>query len=242
MFPLLAPLVAGGITAIGDAISGNSNAQSARNAFKHRYQDTVADMKKAGLNPALAYGQGGGNPQTHDRPLVGEQVSKAAQNVGSATQANANAKLTGAQTDLLKAQTEDLIQQVKLRNAEIFTHTGLMGAQSGLAMKQQDIAEQTLRQVTADASFKEATLKDRIEMVHRALQQAGLNLTGTQLSNLLSALSVPEAKAYANYYKGLGKAEPYVSTAKNVMQTLIPRINIGGDRTFTTHNNLPRGK
>lgn len=36
------------------------NRQFQRRMYKHRYQYTVEDMRKAGLNPALAYQQGGG--------------------------------------------------------------------------------------------------------------------------------------------------------------------------------------
>lgn len=41
-------LALAGVNAIGNLISGNSNAKAARKAFKSRYQDTVADMKRRG--------------------------------------------------------------------------------------------------------------------------------------------------------------------------------------------------
>jgi hypothetical protein len=69
--------------------------------FATRYQTTVKDLEAAGLNPMLAYGQGGGSPpsavpiamQTNPYQRAGEYAQKA---VGAAN--------TAVQTDLAKTQ------------------------------------------------------------------------------------------------------------------------------------------
>lgn len=232
--PIAGPIVSG----IADAISGNANAKAARDAFRSRYQDTVRDMKRAGLNPALAYGQGGGNPQTHDRPLVGEQISKSAQMVGSASQAKANADLTRAQTELLLAQKNDLVQQVQLRNAQIVTDTATSGAQGGLAMRQQEKVNAEIRSLQLDNDWKKATFDDRVKQVQRALVAQGINNNTANIDNILRRLEIPEATALANYWRSLaGKASPYISTAKDVISGLLPRLNIN---TGDTHRYFPR--
>ena len=106
-----------------DAITGAASAKAQREAFKHRYQDTVADMRKAGLNPALAYGQGGGNPSTVPLPELGSTLVRGAQAAAGAKQALAQREQTVAQTNLLKAQTGDLINNIRLKNQ-------LLGAQT----------------------------------------------------------------------------------------------------------------
>lgn len=230
------------ISGIADSIAGNANAQAARDAFKSRYQDTVRDMRKAGLNPALAYGQGGGNPQTHDRPLPGEQVSKSAQMVGSASQARANAELTKAQTELLLAQKADLIDQVKLRNAQIATDTATSGAQGGLAMRNQDKVNAEIRSLQLDNDFKKATFDDRVKMLQRQLVAQGITNQTAGIERYLRSLDVPEAEALANYWRSIvGKASPYLNTAGDLIKNAIPRLNIStGDKTL----NFPtrRGK
>lgn len=68
MDPLTVSAGIAGIAGIGGGLLGNkaSAEEAARNRrfqrrmYKHRYQYTVEDMRKAGLNPALAYQQGGG--------------------------------------------------------------------------------------------------------------------------------------------------------------------------------------
>jgi hypothetical protein len=69
--------------------------------FATRYQTTVKDLEAAGLNPMLAYGQGGGSPpsavpiamQTNAYARAGDYAQKA---IGAAN--------TAVQTDLAKTQ------------------------------------------------------------------------------------------------------------------------------------------
>jgi len=84
--------------------------------FSTRYQMTMADMKAAGLNPILAYKQGGGNPP-------GGSLARGAENIGSAGIAGASAATSSAlgairqreelknieaSRNLIKTQTEAL--------------------------------------------------------------------------------------------------------------------------------------
>lgn len=222
--PLAIAGLAGGVI---DAISGNANAQSARDAFKSRYQDTVRDMRKAGLNPALAYGQGGGNPQTHDRPLAGEQAAKAGQMVSTAAQARANMELTNAQRDLLLAQKDDIIARTKAE------------AQSAYAKSQSDTLRYQGESQQFDARMKSEAAKYAADLF--APDSAKAALRGQELENKIRGLSLPELQAMANYYKGAGRYEPYANALVRMIQGFIPRLNIGGDRTINP-TTIIRGK
>lgn len=98
-----------------------ANAFSAQQ-FATRYQTTVKDLEAAGLNPMLAYGQGGGSPpsavgiatQTNPYQRAGDYAQKA---LGAAN--------TAMQTQLTDAQITESIsrtgvndEQRKLLNAE----------------------------------------------------------------------------------------------------------------------------
>lgn len=92
---------------------GNRNAsdmlrkqnESVRYLRKNNYQDMVGDLEKAGLNPMLAFpgsssSQGGGFGGSPTSP------SGAAPDLGAIKQANAQTKLTNAQSDSLGMANE----------------------------------------------------------------------------------------------------------------------------------------
>ena len=78
--------------------------------FATRYQTTVKDMQAAGLNPMLAYGQGGGNGATSSAassagyPDIGANITQS--RIASAQIANISADTENkkAQADLIAAQ------------------------------------------------------------------------------------------------------------------------------------------
>lgn len=233
------------VGAIIDYAQGQSNAKAARKAFQSRYQDTVRDMRKAGLNPALAYGQGGGNPQTHDQPMVGEELVKGAQTINAAKQARAATELTNAQADFYKASAADRLDAIKIRNAEMFTHTTQMGASAGLTMMQQDALQETMRGLRLDNDFKEGTLADRIDMIKKELEKKGVEISYLQLQKALGELQRPQAQAYADYYNTpWGRKEPYINSAQGVLRSIssfIPRFGINiGEPNVNNFNYGPR--
>ena len=93
------------------------NAQNAFSAeqFAKRYQVTVDDMKKAGLNPMLAYGQGGGSPPS----AVGlAQQTNPYQRAGDYAQRALGAANTAMQNELLNAQTTESISRIGVNEAQ----------------------------------------------------------------------------------------------------------------------------
>lgn len=100
--------IGGAFDVLGQSSANAANRQMMNEAnqfnaqqFATRYQTTVKDLEAAGLNPMLAYGQGGGSPptavpiamQTNPYQRAGEYAQKA---VGAAN--------TAVQTDLAKTQ------------------------------------------------------------------------------------------------------------------------------------------
>ncbi|WNK13934.1 MAG: DNA pilot protein [Microvirus sp.] len=199
-----------------DAVSGVISANQARKAFKSRYQDTVADMKKAGLNPSLAYGQGGGNPQTVPLPDLGRSLEGAAQTSASAKSARASASqaketaaLTAAQRHLLEAQTDDLILNQKLRNQEIQTGmenttartTGENLRNQGTEIQNAILQiDQRLRQTEAD--YQSGTLQDRINLIKKQLERAGVDISSVQVQTALNRAAKPKAELLGNAASG----------------------------------------
>ncbi|WNK13187.1 MAG: DNA pilot protein [Microvirus sp.] len=202
------------VGAVVDYFQGQSNAKQAREAFQTRYQDTVKDMKKAGLNPALAYGQGGGNPQTHDRPMVGEELTKGANTIASAQQAKANMELTKAQTALLNAQAADLAKKPGLENLNLGAQLGLTEAQTTRTgaetsrigaetdfTRLKSIGQQTENMILAvdqglrqnELDYANQTLGDRVKKVAAELKKLGVDTTLAEVQTQLARASIPKA-------------------------------------------------
>lgn len=169
-------LISGGANLLGGLFSQSS----ARNAYQHRYQDSVADLEKAGLNPALAYGQSpGGGAQTHDFGNVGSGALAAGAAAASAKQAEANRRLTNAQAELLEQQTTNLALRPGLENARIASETNVANRTAELRGHERDRAK-------ADATVAIETAQTRIERA--------------KIETELERLGIPEAKAWANFY------------------------------------------
>jgi hypothetical protein len=115
---LIGGVIAGGLSYIGGQerneaqqnIAQQANAFSAQQ-FASRYQTTVTDMQKAGLNPMLAYSQGGGSPPSGQQANMQDPITPAvqsyqAQRMNSAQTANVEADTENkkAQADLIAGQ------------------------------------------------------------------------------------------------------------------------------------------
>ncbi|AXH75015.1 MAG: DNA pilot protein [Microviridae sp.] len=220
MGPAALAAIPGIVTGVGDFISGKSNAKAARDAFKSRYQDTVADMKKAGLNPSLAYGQGGGNPQTHDLPNIGESIARGAQAFSSAKQSNQQAELVASQKKLLDAQSEDLATGTRLKNALLLSQVHATGAQAGLTMMQQDALQQSMRRNELDISFQAATLEERIKRVSVDLQRAGVDIDRAKIEAYLRSLETNAAQAESQFWEGAGAGQTSLKAILELLRIL----------------------
>ena len=179
-----------GVVSAGlDAASGVASAVMARNAYKHRYQDMVKDMRRAGLNPALAYGQSAGSPTTTDLPDVGSSYARGAQSAASAKQSTQQADLVKAQADNWRMQTEylrqtlpDRVRYPGLMNENLAGRTGLLGEQTS------NTAAQT-RWLNESAPVRIQEMQSRIGLQGAEAERAraGTRYTDVQ-ANYLSSM------------------------------------------------------
>ena len=134
--------------ALGGAVLDNvfadnrqDNAQEfSAQQFASRYQTTVKDMEKAGLNPALAYQQGGGNAPSGVVSSPGNQFSQAG--------------LTSAQIENVKADTSNKAAQAANIRADTF-----------LKVAQESLTGATTDQTRANISFLETQSKKIVEEI-----------------------------------------------------------------------------
>lgn len=260
MFGIDDAIIASGVSALGSFFgqrsSNAANAKAAKEAadrnaeeaaknreFQERMSSTswqrgVKDIEAAGLNPALAYGQGGASSPggstgtasaSHSESELGAGVSSAQRAADMAArietlrqnraQSAAAITETLARADLSKAQAEQVRTMLAANLEEV---TSRAGANSASATRN-----------SVEAANIQATLPGRQALMEAQWESAMASASATralvplrQGEKTLLDLSIPAAKnaaAAANTYWGR-KISPYLGDAKSVQNIFRPFI------------------
>lgn len=188
MLPALGLIAAGAAASYFGQQSANKTNQAIANqqqAFQQdmsntSYQRAVADMKQAGLNPMLAYSQGGAStPQ------------------GATTQVQ-NALGAGSTT----AQQGT---QLYLNSQQNLADIALKKEQAGAAGSQEDLNRANMNLSLVEAANKSAQLPGHKQFVNQVSSQISLNnaISANNSANTAKTqYEMPEAKAIGRLYAG----------------------------------------
>lgn len=216
LIPAGASLISGLIGADSQRDTNRTNVNLGREqmAFQKEmsntsYQRAVGDMKAAGLNPMLAYSQGGASAPMGSMPQVQNAVtagmSSAQQSM--ATMAGITQMMqTQAGTDKLKAEAE------KVRSETMEKDLNSARAWSELEKLHQDTRKSWAEggKAEVDAQTAEVLKKMRELELARDSTTFSADVARRKAESELTQLEIPRSKAEAEFYKGLGEFNPMV--------------------------------
>lgn len=209
-----AAAVGGALGIGGSAVSAHLAAREAKKnrkfqkkMYKHRYQYQVKDMKKAGLNPALAYGQSpGGAPggATASMPDIGSAAT-------SGMQAGTAMSMAKSQKALLAEQRTVAETQGTLNTAQ----AGLADAKAGMLQPGKhlgsflgDVAEEAADWMTeSNSAYSYGGFKKTMESIARMGPKAGQTAIQTLVADgkaswkQISQWFKDHPAAYENWYR-----------------------------------------
>lgn len=198
---MVAPAIIGGLLGLAGGLFQNSaQAAAAKEQMKFqermdntRYQRGMADMKAAGLNPILAYSQGGaGSPAGAQAQFsnVGESVARAAEGVSHSAQTSALIKAQvenmDADTKLKLDQAKAAIESAKLASSNSALMLGQMPYLIDKAAFDAGISEGTL--MVQGAAVKRAGLEKEYLSSDVGKMLAAAALAGSDANSASSAL------------------------------------------------------
>jgi len=198
-------------------------------AFQERmsnssYQRAVTDMQAAGLNPMLAYSQGGASSPVGSMPQVqnalGAGVHGAAQAMGI-LQGVQQVKQSEALTDQANAQaakirSETLDQQ--LHTARLAAE--IKGREAGALRTEEDIPRVRYGSMTAAQVFRHM-MSTRDEPGDRPGSGFAADVERRKAESILKQLEIPGAKATADFFKtDAGSVNPHLQQFLQLLKGL----------------------
>lgn len=219
------PLVAAGVNYLGGREANATNARLAREQmdFQERMSNTswqrgVADMKAAGINPALAYSQGGAGTPGGATAMMQNAAAGASNSAFSAAQSLQQLQTGAAQIQNLSADTikknaeTDMVNETR-RGAEATNNITNAIWEYDYKRGKQD--KDNEGQITPFKMFM-----DRMEQRART---EGLSSSAAQAANASELLRLDKARAKREsdmYESAAGKWIPYAGAAGQVVRTM----------------------
>lgn len=157
-------------------------------SYKHRYQWTMEDMKKAGLNPILAAGSGGFN--VSGIPSMSNANSF---NPPSPYGSFASSARDTAQADLFKQKEKESLESVALMRAK----KGLVSAQEKQALQVLVNAREEVKRIGADIG----RLKSQTSLNEKQKNRLSAEIKRIQAETEKAMAAAEQLKAIAKVYK-----------------------------------------
>jgi hypothetical protein len=214
---VIGALGTGAANIYGQTSANSANAAQARAQQEFQasqtgtsYQRGVADMKAAGLNPMLAYSQGGASSGSGAQATMGNAIAPGTSSAFQGLQTLAGLGLTKAQIENTNAQTDFTASQTAMqdiRTAQIVQDTQTSASSAGQIQAATKKIHEETPGAGADSRYKLGSLADRLATTAAESRSASIDAQ-------LKGLGVNKASAESSFWgSAAGKASPYLNLA-----------------------------
>jgi hypothetical protein len=181
------------------------------------YQRAVRDMQAAGLNPMLAYSQGGASAPMGSMPQVQNAVGAgmaSASQAASTMQGIAQVVATLASTEKTQAEAE-MIRRQTLPD-ELYKSQGWSNLYRTHEETRRLFTGANLDEANAEVAAVMRRLREIDEKREGASWEADVRKRKAQTT--LTEMDIPRAKSEEQFYQSLGQANPWVRMFVEIMK------------------------
>lgn len=233
-----AGIVGGAMSSMGQRSANVANARMAREqmAFQERMASTqwqrgVEDIRKAGLNPALAYGQGGAAAPSGAMAQKQNTLAAAGGSAQAAAETYANIRATEAATEKTRTEAQQLrieslarVQQIQAEaeaaatNARFLTDT-YDDRRAGVYWKQNRMARAQIEKLDNENYVLAHSRDLRLEELRANIQATLSHAAEVDARTVLHRYEAPRARNLAAVENTWwGKYRPFVTDGAKALQ------------------------